>query len=148
LNMSATNRIMTPEMEGKNKTTGTKFRLMRQAQPGADAVFHTSGISGRADFHYLMSGGSVKAFSTMYDSLPTLTKPILAHSGWVQEFLQQKKLRAVPADTIASTDEEVYRKVEDTPEWRAVLAPLMSPLCIDRLMQRDPYADECLVDLQ
>jgi hypothetical protein len=147
LDIYATDRIEMPELESKDKTTGIKSRVMRRAKPSADAVFHTSGISGKADFHYLMSGSSVKAFSTMFDSLPNLTKPILAHSGWVQEFLQQNKLRAVPSDTIASTDEEVYRKVEDTPEWRAVLAPLMPPLCIDKLMLRDPYVDECLVDM-
>ncbi|CAK0788885.1 unnamed protein product [Prorocentrum cordatum] len=135
LNMSSPSRLETP---GKNQ---------RLAAVSENAVFYTSGISGRADFHYLMSGRSVKAFSTVYDSLPSLTKPIMAHSGWMQEFLSQKKLRPSPSDTIASTDEEVYRKVPDTPEWRAVLAPLMPPQCIDQLVSHNGISDDCLVDM-
>jgi hypothetical protein len=135
LNMFATSRIETP-----GKTA-------RKATPGENMVFYTSGISGRADFHYLMSGRSVKAFSTVFDFLPNATKPIMAHSGWMQEFLYQKKMRAAPADTIASTDEEVYRKVPNTPEWREVLAPLMPTKCMDQLMSHSGISDECLVDM-
>jgi len=114
-----------------------------------DTVFHTAGISSRADFHYLFSGRHARALSTIFESLPNLKKPILAHSGWMTEFLLSANLRLVAADTIADFDEEVYRKLEDTPEWRSYLAPLMPPQCIDQLMQKNPdIHDDCLVDME
>jgi len=115
-----------------------------------NTVFHTAGISRRADFHYLFSGRHARKLSTIFDSLPNLTKPLLAHSGWMEEFLESAaKLRLLPADTIADFDEEVYRKLEDSPEWRAYLANFMPPQCIDQIMEKPPdIRDECLVDME
>jgi len=134
--------------------TGGKLRgRVPPVNMGEDVVFNSYGMGGNSDFHYLMSGRHVKAFSTIYDSLPTVTKPILAHSGWVREFLQQNKLRLVSADTVTDGDEEVYRKMDGTmsrlrPEWNSFLAPLMPPQCLDQLFShKKDISDDCLVDM-
>jgi hypothetical protein len=121
-----------------------------------DVVFHTSGVSGHADFHYLMSGHHATVFSTMFDSLPNVASVeavrdgggIVQHSGWVDEFLGQHGLRLRTADTEMGYDEEVYRQVRDTPEWRSYLAPLMPPQCLDQFFSRPVTIDkDCLVDI-
>jgi len=137
-----------PQPPGARQRHG--YMPIREKQISEDTVFHTAGISGRADFHYLFSGRHARKLSEIFDSLPNLSKPLLAHSGWMEEFLASSGLHLVPADTIADRDEEVYRKLEDTPEWRSYLAWAGMPdQCIDQLMQ--PSRDirgECLVDME
>jgi hypothetical protein len=134
--------------------TGSKLRgRVPPVNMGDDVVFNAYGHEGHSDFHYLMSGRSANAFSTIYDSLPTITKPIVAHSGWVKEFLQQKGLRLRYADTMADGDEEVYRKLDSVrsrsrPEWKSFLATLMPPQCLDQLFTHTHnISDDCLVDM-
>lgn len=120
---------------------------------GEDVVFNSYGMGGHSDFHYLLSGRNAKAFSTIYDSLPSMTKPIVAHSGWVKEFLEKNNMRLRYADTMADADEQVYRKLgsvrpRSMPEWRSFLAPLMPPRCLDQLLSYKPnISDDCLVDM-
>lgn len=137
-----------PQVPGQRQRHGAVQILARDITE--NTVFHTAGISRRADFHYLFSGRHARKMSAIFDSLPNLSKPILAHSGWMEEFLESNNLRLVPADTIADFDEEVYRKLEDTPEWRAYLAWAGMPdQCIDQLMQSPPeIRGECLVDME
>jgi hypothetical protein len=113
LNLSAS-RIdplgILPQVPGQRQRHGAVEIPARDISE--DTVFHTAGISGRADFHYLFSGRHARKLSGLFDSLPKLAKPILAHSGWMTEFLESFNLRLVAADTIADFDEEVYRKLE------------------------------------
>jgi hypothetical protein len=127
-----------------------------------DVVFHPAGALGHADFHYLMSGRHAKIFSTIFDSLPDVAwveavrnrGGIVAHSGWMEEFLRQHGLRLKTADTAMSFDEEVYQKVAESinvDEWRSYLAPLMPPQCLDQFFSGSRRArrvnQECLVDI-
>mmetsp|Transcript_49909 Transcript_49909/g.129534 ORF Transcript_49909/g.129534 Transcript_49909/m.129534 type:complete len:359 (+) Transcript_49909:53-1129(+) len=153
LNLSANVRYdplaILPQVEGQ-RTQRHGYMPIPAKEITENTVFHTAGISRRADFHYLFSGRHARTMSTIFDSLPNLSKPILAHSGWMEEFLSNAKLRLVPADTVADYDEEVYRKLEDTPQWRSYLAWAGMPSqCIDQLLQKPPdIRDECLVDLE
>merc|ERR1719316_2047587 len=105
-----------------------------RAAAADEDIFNTEGNGGHADFHFLMSGRNANTFSTLYESLPTLKTPIAAHSGWIQEFLSQHNLRTVQDGTIAGRDEEVYRKVPETPnvdEWMSSLTGLLPSHCLE-----------------